>query len=473
MYIRVSTNDQIEYSPEAQKNAILNYAEKNNITIQPDNIFLDEGISGKKAEKRPAFMEMIKLAKKKPKPFDVILVHKFDRFARNREDSVVYKSLLRKECGIKVISITEQMEDDKFSIILESMLEAMAEYYSLNLADEVKKGMTEKAKRGGFQSRTPLGYYIDERGKPPKIVPEEAQIIRFIYNKFVYDQWTFYEIAKNLNDAGFRTKEGNLFEKRSIKYILENPLYSGITRWNYRKNQKINDENQWVLSEGSHEPIVSKELYNQAIEKIECINQRYGKKDRPTLEYGHWLSGILKCAYCGGAVTLGGSKKYRYYRCNKHLKGSCQYNNQIRLEQLEEIILNKIRVDIGSIELKIINSTHSNVKIEIDILKKQLKKVLKKYELSKEAFLSEVDSLEEYIKNKKIICEEEIIINNKLKTLTDKNIGLSNMVDEKINGYKLLVDHRNSVSIKNKVIRSFIEKILIDKPNEIIHIYYH
>ena len=84
-------------------------------------------------------------AKSTPKPFDVILVHKFDRFARNREDSVVYKSLLRSELGIQVLSITENIGDDKMSVIIESMLEAMAEYYSLNLSDEVKKGMSEKA----------------------------------------------------------------------------------------------------------------------------------------------------------------------------------------------------------------------------------------------------------------------------------------------------------------------------------------
>ena len=117
-YIRVSTDEQAEFSPAAQKRAILIYAEKNNIKINENNIYADEGISGRKAEKRPAFMKMISDAKTKPQQFSIILVHKFDRFARNREDSVVYKSLLKKECGIRVVSVTEQLEDDKFSIIL-------------------------------------------------------------------------------------------------------------------------------------------------------------------------------------------------------------------------------------------------------------------------------------------------------------------------------------------------------------------
>ena len=103
-YIRVSTDDQLEYSPDSQAQKIKEYAEHNNIRISDEFVFLDEGISGRQAEKRPSFMEMISIAKIKPKPFDIILVWKFSRFARNREDSIVYKSMLRKECGIDVVS---------------------------------------------------------------------------------------------------------------------------------------------------------------------------------------------------------------------------------------------------------------------------------------------------------------------------------------------------------------------------------
>ena len=163
MYVRVSTDEQARdgYSIEAQMKAIKDYALKNNIFIDNQFIFKDEGISGKRANKRPAFMEMIKQAKMTPKQFDVILVHKFDRFARNREDSVVYKSLLRKEFGINVISICEPLDpDDKMSVILEAFLEAMAEYYSLNLSDEVKKGQLEKHNKGELQTRPSYGYDV-------------------------------------------------------------------------------------------------------------------------------------------------------------------------------------------------------------------------------------------------------------------------------------------------------------------------
>jgi len=133
-YIRVSTDDQIEYSPDSQRKAILDYAKRNDYIVPQEYIFVDEGISGR-STKRPAFQQMIGTAKQKSHPFDAILVWKFSRFARNREDSVVYKSMLRKQCGVEVVSISEQIGEDKTSILIEALLEAMDEYYSINLSE--------------------------------------------------------------------------------------------------------------------------------------------------------------------------------------------------------------------------------------------------------------------------------------------------------------------------------------------------
>ena len=104
-YIRVSTDDQIEYSPESQRKALYAYAKAHDMVIPEEYIFADEGISGR-STRRPAFQRMIGTAKLKPAPFEAILVWKFSRFARNREDSIVYKSMLRKQCGIEVVSVS-------------------------------------------------------------------------------------------------------------------------------------------------------------------------------------------------------------------------------------------------------------------------------------------------------------------------------------------------------------------------------
>ncbi len=471
-YIRVSTHEQIEFSPEAQKNAIYIYAEKNNIAIKPEFVFTDEGISGKKAEKRPAFMKMIKLAKEKL--FDVILVHKFDRFARNREDSVVFKSLLRKECGIKVISITEQLEDDKFSIILESMLEAMAEYYSLNLADEVKKGMVEKAKRGGYLARPPLGYTIVESKKPPVIIPKEALIIRSIFEKFVNEDRTIHDITKYLNELGFRTSKGNRFEKRNIKYILHNPIYAGYTRWNYRKNNKINDESEWIIAKADHEPIISKEIYDKAVNKLKHISEIHGNKYRPSSEYGHWLSGVVKCAYCGGPMTLNGTGKYHYYVCNKYLKGSCQYSNRISLKRLESVILDKIYEDMNDLYFDVERIPETNKVLNLDVLNRQLIKIQNKYQLAKEAFLEEIDTLVEYKSNKESISKEEQSIKSQLNKLSLSSYSADEFIRyRKSNVYDILKDKTLSVIEKNRVLKSFVKNIVVDVSKGTVEINYY
>ena len=133
-YVRVSTEDQTELSPTSQIKQIREYAKNHGYIVPNEFVFADEGISGKNTQKRPAFNRMIGLAKTKPKPFECILLWKYSRFARNREDSIVYKSMLRKQLGIDVISISENLGDDKMSILIEALIEAMDEYYSINLA---------------------------------------------------------------------------------------------------------------------------------------------------------------------------------------------------------------------------------------------------------------------------------------------------------------------------------------------------
>ena len=212
-YARVSTEDQAEYSPDVQIEDILDYANKHHIFIPPEFIFIDEGISGKSANNRPAFMDMIKKARKKSNRVGVILVHKYDRFSRKKDDAVLYKALLKKD-GVKVISVKEPIpEDDKFAVIYESMLEAMAEYYSLNLAEEVKKTMVKKAERGEYQSTAPFGYRNEN--KSLVVVPEEASIVKMIFDKYL-DNVPVLQITDIINTMGIKTHRGNVFENRTV-----------------------------------------------------------------------------------------------------------------------------------------------------------------------------------------------------------------------------------------------------------------
>ena len=181
IYVRVSTDKQEELSPDAQRRLLLEYAKKNDIIVSADYIYVENGISGRYADKRPQFQKMIAAAKSEDHPIDVILVWKFSRFARNQEESIVYKSLLKKQCHVDVISISEPLIDGPFGSLIERIIEWMDEYYSINLSGETTRGMTEKALRGGYQSTPPLGYKAIGGGEPFVVAPDDARLVTYIF----------------------------------------------------------------------------------------------------------------------------------------------------------------------------------------------------------------------------------------------------------------------------------------------------
>lgn len=206
-YIRVSTHDQEEYSPESQKKLIREYAKNNGYLLPEEFIFQDDGISGRKAEKRPSFMKMISIAKQPSHPFDVILVWKFSRFARNQEESIVYKSLLRKENNVDIISISEPLADGPFGSLIERIIEWTDEYYSIRLSGEVKRGMTEKVSRGEPVTAPSFGYRIEN--KQYIVNQDTAPIVKMIFQDFISGV-PYQTIARKLNGMGIRTKRGGL-----------------------------------------------------------------------------------------------------------------------------------------------------------------------------------------------------------------------------------------------------------------------
>ena len=218
--VRVSTDMQTKYSPDSQIKMCLEYAKKNDIYVSEEHIYRDDGISGQHANKRTAFLKMLDDAKKKPKPFDCILVYDFSRFARNKEESVMYKSMLRKKYNIDVISITQPLADGKERVILESMYEAMDEYYVLNLSENVKRGKKEKASRGEYQGGTPFGYFYDKNTQ--NLIPNDntKEYVKFIFEEWIKPETTICGLAKKLNILGVKTVRGGVWCTTSLWYIL-------------------------------------------------------------------------------------------------------------------------------------------------------------------------------------------------------------------------------------------------------------
>lgn len=473
-YIRVSTDEQTEFSPDAQLRAIKKYAKEHDIILNKEFIFIDEGISGRRADKRPAFQKMIATSKIKPNQFDVILVHKFDRFARSREDSVVYKSLLKRESGIKVVSITESIEDDKFSVILEAMLEAMAEYYSLNLSEEVRKGMTEKALRGEYQTTPAFGYKLID--KKLVIVEEEAKIVRLIFEDFTSLKRNMRQLAIYINSLGIRTHRGNLFESRTIEYILNNPLYCGKVRWSVAgracSNRDYNNANI-IKAEGSHESIITCDLFEKAQEILKNNKEQYRKYEKSTSTKRSWLCGLVRCANCNKMLVV---SQNNYFQCNGYVKGQCAVSNLVNYKTLEELVANKLKITFDA-KLNITTVPHKvTSNNEYELLNMSLEKLKIKEERTKIAYQDGIDSLEEYKESKLKINQERSQLLDELKRLKNElndSSGVNIDMYKKIeNVYDLLMNDSVDMTIKYKTAHTLIHEIVFSKQEKILKIVY-
>lgn len=475
-YVRVSSEEQARegYSIDAQIKAIKEYARKNDIFLEEQYIYKDEGISGRKAEKRPAFMGMIKTAKSKPKKFDVILVHKFDRFSRNREDSIVYKSLLKKECGINVISITEHLDpDDKMSIILEAFLEAMAEYYSINLAEEVKKGQLEKHSQGGLQTNPSFGYNL---GKNKLIInEEEAKIVKLIFEEYAIENKSMMEIAKNVNLLGILTKRGNKFENRTIYYILNNPTYIGKLRYTPgRKNTYDFDDPNTILVDGKHTPIITNELWDLA--QLKLSKNNIWKKPKSRIDYSvkHWSKGLIRCKECNCTLVISGVGKYR---CNGYNKGKCTNHTTININEAESLILGQIKKDFDTGIINNIVSTKKEKKsiTEYDLITSSIASLEEKEERIKQSYINGIDTLEEYKENKEMLAKEKNKLTNKLLNL-EKPSDETHKKEIIENGkklYEILIEKNISLEEKNDIVNKVINKVEYDGNDNNLVIFYN
>lgn len=476
VYIRVSTDEQARegYSLEAQLKSIKKYAQNNDILIDSKYIFSDEGISGRKAEKRPAFMEMIKQAKSKPKKFDVILVHKFDRFSRNREDSVVYKSLLKKEYGIPVISISEPLDpDDKMSVIMEAFLEAMAEYYSLNLSGEVKKGQLEKHSKGELQTNPSFGYNVSNN----KLIinKDEANVVKMIFEQYAIDNLSMMQIAKNINALNIKTKRGKRFENRTIYYMLNNPVYISKLRYTPGRRNSYNfDDPNTILVDGQHEPIISLELWNSVQMKL-TKNAKWKKpKQHIDLNPKHWTKGLVRCKECGCTMVTCGKTKLR---CNGYNKGKCSNSTTILITDVYDLIINNIKQTMknGKIEHIVQTKKEKKENNQYLILQRQLEQLSDKEVRIKEAYREGIDTIDEYKENKNIILRERKRLLKELETVERPKID--NKKKEVIeNGkkiYEILIDSKIPLKEKNEVAHILINKVEYDPNSHTLELYYN
>lgn len=470
-YIRVSTDDQLDLSPDSQLDEIKKYAATNDIVLSPDYIFMEqEGRSGKKAENRPEFQRMISTAKVKPKPFDCILVWKFSRFARNQDESTFYKGMLRKKLGIDVVSVSEPIMEGMYGRLIEMIIEWQDEFYSYNLGVEVKRGMTKKAELKGYQMVPCLGYAAVGNGKPFVIMEDEYKIVEDIFRMYALENLDRTAIARRLNAQGKTAKRGNPFEQRTVTRILTNPFYNGIVNWN------------GISFQGSHETRRSvTDLYDICQERLKQEFRPVKRRSISTCR--HWLSGLLKCSVCGATMSYNGGGKSRpdaVFACWKYAKGLHKESCSVTVAKAERIVIRSLEkiLETGNFEYDRIprpaSEQDSSQKAAIEV---KLERLALKEERIRSAYENGIDSLEEYRTRKEQLLKERAELEAELASLEPADCSPALSREELLERVKTVHDLLCSPDVdfetKGTALRSILKFIVFDRKADRFEFHYY
>lgn len=458
-YIRVSTEDQLEYSPDSQLKLIREYARSHGFCLPDPLIFREaDGVSGRSVKKRPQFQRMIAAARTPENKIEAILVWKFSRFARNQEESIVYKSLLRRERGIPVISVSEPIDpSNEFGTLIERIIEWMDGYYSTRLAGEVRRGMAERFSRGEPVSIAPFGYRLE--GGRLIIDPTKAETVRSIFNRFVNGAG-YRTIARQLNDLGIPTNNGGLWEDRAIEYILRNPAYTGKLRWNPTGKTGRQFENPAIqLSEGHHQPIIPQPLWQQVQERITACEELRKTGERHS-SAAHLLQGLLRCSTCGKVLTASGAG----YQCTAYIHGKCRISHYISSIKLERVVLSAVHEDLKGIRLYIPNrelppdySEKEQITCQLRASRARLMRIQASYE-------NGIDTLEEYRSNKERIERQIKMLEKQATQALTETESLSKIRETPTDSLP--------IADQNQLLHLFIHHIIVDSRRSTIKIFY-
>jgi DNA invertase Pin-like site-specific DNA recombinase len=415
IYARYSSNNQTEQSIEGQVRVCKEYAEVKGLEIIGE--YVDRAISGR-TDNRPDFQRMISDCNKKI--FDAVIVYRTDRFARDKYDSAVYKRVLKK-AGIELHYAAEPIPEGPEGIILESLMEGLAEYYSAELSQKVKRGVRESALKCNFAGGLiPLGFTVS---KDRKFIIEEtgAKAVQIIFDMYIRGN-TLTEISEHLNNNGFTNSKGEKFKSSSITSIIKNDKYIGV----YQHGD--------VRREDAIPAIISKEKF--ALAQLELQRRRTSKQTNlPQIEY--LLSGKLFCGECkkvmvGVSGTGGNKRRYHYYYCpDMRAKKGCQ-KTSIPKDKLEDIVISETVKHILNPEtIKYIAVKLSEIQNKADTYEKEVKYYKKRLEENKQAQTNLLKAIENGVDLPNIsscikeLERDKILFTAELNKLSDKKIPIT------------------------------------------------
>ncbi len=456
-YIRVSTDDQLEYSPDSQLRLIRAYADSHEFLLPDAFIFREaDGVSGRRAQNRPAFQRMIAAARCPKNEIRAILVWKFSRFARNQEESVVYKSLLRRECGIRVISVSEPIAaESEFGSLIERIIEWMDGYYSTRLAGEVRRGMAERVEHGRPVAAAPFGYQMKNGRLFPD--PDRAPVVRQIFADFA-GGCGCRAIAQKLNAMGIRTARGGVWESRTVNYILHNPTYIGQIRWhsNGAAGRQF-DLPDLQIVQGEHEPIIDPALWRAAQARSASLRELYraGEKQSHT---PHAFQGLLRCSTCGRPLSSVGEG----YQCSGYLHGQCPVSHYISSQKLCALIAPALTKDLAGGTITLRAPAASRPACAAELIERQIAAAQRRLLRSRDAYERGIDTPDEYRAAKERISAQIGVLESQLDA-----------VRKEPHDTKELKNGNSSLdAAANLLLRSLVDHIVLDRDQRTIQIVY-
>lgn len=470
-YYRYSSDNQREESIFAQRRAVEEYAQKQGIRILRE--YIDEAQSAKNDD-RPSFLEMVDdIVKGRIKP-DFVLVHKLNRFARNRYDAAMYRHKFKNH-GVRLISVTQIIDDTPEGVILEAMLEAMAEYQSLDLGREAFKGLRENALQAMHTGGTPpLGYDVDKQTKKYILNKEEAEIINLIFS-MARSGASYSKIIDECNKRGYRTKRNKPFGKNSIHDILRNEKYCGTLAFHKRESKKnshgFRPKDEWIVVEDALPVIIPKPEWEE-VQRIMDARKRdvnaspKNRGDKPYILTGKVECGECQTAYVGSRSRGRNGEYYYFYTCSgkKRLR-NCS-NKNIRKELLENFVLDRLEeVFAGQVTDewvdKIETKYHAMIKDsskEFDYVKKELNKTDTQINRFLDAFAEGKMPVE-------IVGPKLDSLNKERMVLEERMVSLQKQVP--------LLTRRDIISYINKTKSTLIQRGDIEECKIIIDLYIH
>lgn len=430
LYARFSSNNQREESIDAQLRAMHKFCEDRGYNIVCE--YCDEAKSGANAN-REEFQRMMddsKLGK-----FNAVIVHKLDRFSRNKNDTYLYKSTLLKR-GIQLISVLEKIEDSPEGRLMEGVIESMNAFYVDNLSRETKKGLKENAYKCEWTGGVPpLGY--DIVNKKLVINEHEAEAVRIIYN-MLYNGYGYGQVIKKLNALGYRTKRGGHFGKNSLRDLITNERYKGVFVYNKHSRSKIspqkkssreyNDESEIIRIEGGCPQIVSKKVWDRVNKVRRTVN------GRSTQKHPYLLSGFITCGECQSKFqgntrnSNNTNKQYTTYRCGGRVNKKICSCVEIRCELLDSWVID---------EFLSIVFTDEN----IPIIAKRLNRSIKE----------DIESNKEYKQAQENLNKLEKGLNDLIDTVT--LTGTNSIITKRIK------EHKDQISNTEEIIKDYERKL--------------